>query len=53
MMDTEKSTPLVPWTDKVSRDRSEHPDRIPAERKTPHPVTARSLVHLERSDRPR
>jgi hypothetical protein len=52
-LDTEKSTPLVPWTDKLSRQRSEHPDHIPVEKKTPHPVARRVSRLLQRSDRPR
>jgi hypothetical protein len=39
-MEEQKTTPLVPRTDKVSRDPAEHPDRIPAERVS-HPVTLR------------
>jgi hypothetical protein len=44
---------LVPATDKVSREPKDHPDRIPADRRS-DPITRRLRVLVRRSlaDRP-
>lgn len=44
---------LVPQTDKVSREPTDHPDRIPADRRS-DPITRRLRVLVRRSltDRP-
>lgn len=40
-MNSPRATPLVPLTDKVTREPADHPQRVPVD-KTPHPVTART-----------
>ncbi len=44
---------LVPLTDKLSRERTDHPDRIPVDRRS-DPITRRLRVLVRRSlnDRP-
>ena len=44
------STPLKPATDRVTRERAEHPDRLPRD-SAPHPVTSTAPgVHRPRSE---
>ncbi|MEP6609091.1 MAG: hypothetical protein ABJA83_10480 [Burkholderiaceae bacterium] len=40
--------PLIPVTDKVSRDPSDHPDRLPIDRRA-DPITRRLRVLVRRS----